>query len=1635
MADQQPQVMPLAEFLKRKQQESAPPAATIPLAQFLKQRAAKQKLATLPPEQKAQVASKLRQIEQKFGLTWMADHPYLAAGMAVPFMIAAGPETAAGLTAALGEYILANSIAEQATNLAAPHLPSGAKHPWERFLLDTGVGALPFVGMEGAAAVANAPRAVPELPPPTTPVRPVWELPPDLEQAFPRKPPEGADILSKPTPELGKTSLLTRGPNETAAEFEKRYRDELARRPQQARSGLPLAGKTPVITPSRARGTGPLPSLPAEEPKLARPETKPAEPPPIAAPSPPPVAAPEEAVPPTAEELERAGQGSMFAPPSKAEQAASDAAQRVKMDAERARMEALEKEVEQLRKQAQERPVRPDEALAQAANAERPIRGQHIYVPRKSIGVDPERFQFKRDVEKKTGAGRALSRVRTVAPESEGTLLAWRDPEGKLWLVNGHHRFAMYDRLAAEGKEVPENVWVQILDSGNSVPGAVAHNVTDSEARVYGAMVNIRDGKGSVLDAAKVLREGGMDEAKLDAMGVDLTEGNIQKARALASLTPPLWRKASFEELPQDWLIEIGQKLPGDEADQVAALKMIDRERESGKRVTGERVADLIDLVKGSAQQQQVTADLFGAQQTTRSLVSEKADLIGAIRDRLRFQKRIFGTAAKNAGALEQADVASVNVARGAGLSKEAAQNLLIFDRLAKHPGTQTSAVINRYAEELASAKTRAAKDAVMQRAYNDAIDAAKRDLGVGEGGTQLNASILPLPQAMRLLKQAGRRIAETEQYQRAAGLVRSARYTALSAVAPERVSAEAMEAYRYVKANLGEGAGSLYRLVHLAEPIRTWFKAAVQASFPNDPEALETATEDVWRWFSYKDRQLPAYLSKLEPWKPVIRDAFDYSFKLVNSVKDGALRYKRDYFPVFWDKPEEVKAALAELRHSGRSLRGPMGFLHERAFETEYLLRRGFKFRYKNPGDLIMAGLINEWRFVMGNKLFAELKGADLVRLFSDQGEAERQGWVAINDSIAHVYAEGPPEVEGGEPTVNYVGRYYAPRDVARVINNMLAPDPTGNALYRLVNNLITGTNMFRVAFGAFHYTLETGADIAMTRVGAALRHGFEGVVDRNPAKVARALVELPRSLSPIGIVRQVFAEDLKFGGKLQNELVHPGSEEPDVTRAVGLLMRGGARFTSEQHLESLMRSADSIIRGVSGDIPIHRYYLEKLAKPLMGVFVPRVKLAATMRMIRTQLERDYENGVMVHRGTLDEIAQDANRHVEDMMGQMAGDNFALHPAARAALRVFFSFPQFQIGTVRAEAGAFRGAAKALIGREPTRLEKMALSTFGGTAILVGAVNSMLQYALTGTFPHNLKELFIAPWDGSMGQNGERGGLHWANYVVPWFELAMHPVLFLESRFGQVPRDVIEYVENRDWRNVQIHDPDASLLSQIIGGTEHLAPDTLMPFVVSNARRMTQEGVGAKEPQIGGVSPLAAALSFMGLSPAPYSLSMTPDEKLMQRYLRYDFPSIRDPRQVEVDDLKRDFLSKYRKGQRPEAIKELSQALAAHKISDRQVKGWLQEVHQHPDTVAFKRLKHLDQAVRVYLAASPAHRALYKDALLHKLGLTPDARGRFHPPNPAEMQALKDGGLLTKLLAVLRDERQERQPPPEPLS
>ena len=336
---------------------------------------------------------------------------------------------------------------------------------------------------------------------------------------------------------------------------------------------------------------------------------------------------------------------------------------------------------------------------------------------------DPGRFQFKREA---IGQGGVDDRFKGVEfdPAVAGPIHVWRDPaDGKVYVVNGHHRFDMATRSGAPEMEV------KFLDAANA-----------QEARSQGAILNLKANQGSAIDAATIFRDmGGVTAEDFKKWGLSPKIKIVSQGAEIAKLTPGLFRMVVDGDMTEERGALIGRELGNDPAQQDALVGMIRKKQASGKDFSDKAVENMIGLGKGGETVAGNQGGLFPEDEQGQAALEQTANFVERIRAKLSGDRRLFSMASKSSNVEKLGKAGNVLEAdKNKAIAKDAAQVQAVYDKLKFNSGPIND-LLRQAGKEIADgAKPKDIEDAYygrIQQAVADELGGGPKPQGPGPAG------------------------------------------------------------------------------------------------------------------------------------------------------------------------------------------------------------------------------------------------------------------------------------------------------------------------------------------------------------------------------------------------------------------------------------------------------------------------------------------------------------------------------------------------------------------------------------------------------------------------------------------------------------------------------------------------------------------------------------------------------------------------------------------------------------------------------------------------------------------------------------------------------------------------------------
>ena len=356
------------------------------------------------------------------------------------------------------------------------------------------------------------------------------------------------------------------------------------------------------------------------------------------------------------------------------------------------------------------------------------------------IGVDAELMQFKGGGDE-YGVTDRLQGVTQWNPLLAGRAIVWEAADGRRLIADGHQRLGLAKRIRAQDPSQSVALDALVLREADG---------WDAEsARVWAALKNVAEGSGTMVDAAKVMRSIGPDQAMLFLPPRSVL---VRDAGGLSRLGDDAFGMVVNELVDPGHAAIVGRLLsdPGEQKALVDLLvKLQPATMSQAESVVRQGIA------AGFTREQQF--DMFGALDSTSSLFLDRARILERGIGELKKLKQVHGVAAKNAETLEKS---------GSKIDRKASEQetidnataIELVQRLAFSAGPVKD-IIDAAAAELAGGgriagvvrkfvtDVRSLDFAALARSGGDAVDGGLPD-GAGRAGDAGEADGGPLPSA-----------------------------------------------------------------------------------------------------------------------------------------------------------------------------------------------------------------------------------------------------------------------------------------------------------------------------------------------------------------------------------------------------------------------------------------------------------------------------------------------------------------------------------------------------------------------------------------------------------------------------------------------------------------------------------------------------------------------------------------------------------------------------------------------------------------------------------------------------------------------------------------------------------------------
>lgn len=580
------------------------------------------------------------------------------------------------------------------------------------------------------------------------------------------------------------------------------------------------------------------------------------------------------------------------------------------------------------------------------------------------------------------------------------------------------------------------------------------------------------------------------------------------------------------------------------------------------------------------------------------------------------------------------------------------------------------------------------------------------------------------------------------------------------------------------------------------------------------------------------------------------------------DSVLAHEIGHQLDWKYGLWDKVQKVDGArkelraLADLRYEGQEASGTF---------KDYVRKKEEK---------------------MAVMLEAMIHAPDKFRSVAPNTFKWFQNFLGEHNELRPLLDVKPSLVLGGGNVEHdlggYVvhGHYYMPPDAARVFDNYLSPGLTGKLriAYDWARNFGNAMNQAQLGLSGFH-VVGSAINAMVSDFAMAIEHGASAFSEGKSGDLSEAMYHAERAAAAAGRAATLFGSPAHYallGNRLLTEYLRPGTYAELSKLADAVAQSGGRAFMDQQYTGQWSRRFMQAVKG--GDwgkaglraIPA---VIEKIGMPVMQYAVPRMKLGAFARLAEPIL-RDSEREGWDQAKTSRELDRAWNS-VDGRFGQVVYDNVFVKKMAKDLAFGAFRSAGWAGGTIAELGGgsldAGRQLARLATREAPALTHRMAYAI--ALPLAVGYAGALAGLAMTGKAPHSLRDLYAIP-TGQRGDDGRQVYVNLPTYMKDVLSFAHSPAQWAWGKRSPLVESITDWIENHDYRNVRIVNPNDPLAVQLRDGVEHMLK-SFIPFSVENMLERKQAG--------GGIG--ADLESFFGVTPAPHYTTADRAESEMQRY------------------------------------------------------------------------------------------------------------------------------------------------------
>jgi len=287
------------------------------------------------------------------------------------------------------------------------------------------------------------------------------------------------------------------------------------------------------------------------------------------------------------------------------------------------------------------------------------------------IEADAATFQFEAGGDS-AGVTDRLAGVTQWDAAKSGTILVYERADGQRFIADGHQRLGLARRIQEADPSQDIKLYGYLY---KAIDGRSPESV-----RMTAAMVNIAQGTGTAIDAAKVLR---VDPAMINDPSMPRRSELIGQAKDLVALSDEAFLLVVNEVVPANMAALVGRLAPKDEQLQGALLRLLASEDPASvieaEAIVRQGIAAGVKV--------EVQTGLFGEETVADSLFGPRAKVLARAIKLLKSDKQVFKTLSDNIERIQDAGKNRLDTVANKDKSDASSQALEILQILANRAG------------------------------------------------------------------------------------------------------------------------------------------------------------------------------------------------------------------------------------------------------------------------------------------------------------------------------------------------------------------------------------------------------------------------------------------------------------------------------------------------------------------------------------------------------------------------------------------------------------------------------------------------------------------------------------------------------------------------------------------------------------------------------------------------------------------------------------------------------------------------------------------------------------------------------------------------------------------------------------